>query len=123
MEINEITSKYLGKILSISKKNGIVRVVDIADKMQVNKQTVNRVLKNLREEGFIDIDNNGNINLTLKGIDTANYINECYVTINNLFETIGVSEEIASNDASKIAHNISPETYNAIKELLHRLEN
>ena len=123
MKIYESAQDYLERILMLSKKNGIVRSIDIAVDMQVTKQSVSRAMKNLREDGYINVDSNGHITLTLKGLDVANHMYERHTTITKFFKTIGVPEDIALKDACKMEHDISSETFEAIKELLHRLEN
>lgn len=123
MKIYESAQDYLERILMLSKKNGIVRSIDIAVDMQVTKQSVSRAMKNLREDGYINVDSNGHITLTLKGLDVANHMYERHTTITKFFKAIGVPEDIALKDACKMEHDISPETFEAIKELLHRLEN
>lgn len=123
MKIYESAQDYLERILMLSKKNGFVRSIDIATSMQVTKQSVSRAMKKLREDEYIDVDKNGHIILTLKGLEVANHMYERHTTITKFFITIGVPEDIALKDACKMEHDISTETFEAIKELLHRLEN
>ena len=123
MNIYESAQDYLERILMLGKTNNFVRAIDIANSMQVTKQSVSRAMKNLREDGYIDVDNNGHITLTVKGLEVANHMYERHTTITKFFITIGVPEDIALKDACKMEHDISTETFEAIKELLHRLEN
>lgn len=123
MKIYESAQDYLERILMLSKDHGHVRSIDIASEMKVTKQSVSRAMKNLREDGYINVDNNGYITLTLKGLDVANHMYERHITITKFFTMIGVPEDIALKDACKMEHDISPETFEAIKQLLTKLEN
>ena len=122
MKIYESAQDYLERILMLSKKNEFVRSIDVANSMQVTKQSVSRAMKNLREDGYIDVDDNGHITLTPKGLEVANHMYERHMTITRFFMTIGVPEDIALKDACKMEHDISAETFDAIKELLKQLE-
>jgi Mn-dependent DtxR family transcriptional regulator len=122
MNIYESAQDYLERILMLGKTNNFVRAIDIANSMQVTKQSVSRAMKNLREDGYIDVDNNGHITLTVKGLEVANHMYERHTTITKFFMTIGVTEDIALKDACKMEHDISTETFDAIKELLKQLE-
>lgn len=122
MKIYESAQDYLERILMLTKQHGQVRSIDIAVDMEVTKQSVSRAMKNLREDGYINVDSNGYITLTLKGLDVANNMYERHTTITKFLTTIGVQEDIAIKDACKMEHDISSETFNAIKELLTRLE-
>lgn len=123
MKIYESAQDYLERILILNKAHGHVRSIDIASNMGVTKQSVSRAMKNLREDGYINVDNNGYITLTLKGLDVANRMYERHTTMTKFFTTIGVPEEIALKDACKIEHDISSETFEAIKQLLDQLTN
>ncbi len=123
MKIYESAQDYLECILVLSKNHGHVRSIDIASEMKVTKQSVSRAMKNLRGDGYINVDNNGYITLTLKGLDVANRMYERHITITQFFTTIGVPQDIALKDACKMEHDISPETFEAIKQLLTKLEN
>ncbi len=122
MKIYESAQDYLERILMLSKENEFVRSIDVANSMQVTKQSVSRAMKNLREDGYIDVDDNGHITLLKKGLEVANHMYERHTTITRFFMTIGVPEDIALKDACKMEHDISAETFDAIKELLKQLE-
>ncbi len=122
IKIYESAQDYLERILMLSKKNGFVRSIDIAASMQVTKQSVSRAMKNLREDDYLDVDDNGHITLSTKGLEVASNMYERHTTITKFFMTIGVPEEIALKDACKMEHDISAETFDAIKELLKQLE-
>lgn len=122
MKIYESAQDYLERILMLNKEHGHVRSIDIASDMGVTKQSVSRAMKNLREDGYINVDNNGYITLTLKGLDVANHMYERHTTITKFFTVIGVPEDIALKDACKMEHDISSETFEAIKQLLTKLE-
>ena len=122
MKIYESAQDYLERILMLSKENEFVRAIDIANSMQVTKQSVSRAMKNLREDGYIEVDDNGHITLSTKGLEVANHMYERHTTITKFFMSIGVPEDIALKDACKMEHDISTETFEAIKELLKQLE-
>lgn len=122
MNIHESAQDYLEKILMLSKKNGQVISKDVASAMGVTKQSVSRAMKNLREDDYITIDSNGYITLTLKGLEEANHMLDRHNTITAFFKKIGVPEDLAIKDACKMEHDISEESFNAIKNLLEELD-
>ncbi|MBQ8292516.1 MAG: metal-dependent transcriptional regulator [Bacilli bacterium] len=122
MKIYESAQDYLERILMLSKKSNVVRSIDIASDMKVTKQSVSRAMKNLRVDGYINVDENGYITLTSKGLEVANHMYERHTTITKFLTTIGVPVDLALKDACKMEHDISNETFSAIKELLVKLE-
>ncbi|MBP5342337.1 metal-dependent transcriptional regulator [bacterium] len=121
MAIHESAEDYLENILILKNKNGKVKSIDIANYMNFSKPSVSRAVKNLKNDGYIEVDPSGYINLTEKGFDIAEKIYERHITLSTWFKSIGVSEDIALQDACKIEHYLSHETYDAIKKYIDRL--
>lgn len=116
MSVNESGEMYLETILILSKKLNIVRAIDIAEYMGFSKPAVSRALSKLREEKLIITDNNGFIAFTENGRNRAEKVYDRHLTLTEFFMSIGVSEAAASDDACKIEHVISDETFDAIKK-------
>ncbi len=117
MQIHESAENYLETILMIKNKKGVVRSVDIANELEFSKPSVSVAMKNLRENGYIDVDSNGYITLLDKGLEIAEKMYERHTTLSNWLINLGVPENIAVEDACRIEHIISAETFNAIKKL------
>lgn len=115
MKIHKSSEDYLERILILKKQNGKVKSIDIANSMNFSKPSISRAMKNLKENNYITIDANGEIELTDKGFEIANRIYERHVVLSSYFMRLGVSEEIAKEDACKIEHDLSNETFEAIK--------
>lgn len=121
MRIKESAENYLETILMLKNKNGYVRSIDIANELGFTKASVSVAMKSFREEGYITVDEHGTISLTQKGIEIAEKIYERHKVIAKLFISLGVSEEVAYEDACKIEHDISNESFDVIKK--HLTEN
>jgi Mn-dependent DtxR family transcriptional regulator len=117
MKIHESAENYLETILMIKNKKGAVRSIDIANELDFSKPSVSIAMKNLRENGYIDVDSNGYITLLDSGKEIAEKMYERHTTLSNWLISIGVEPEIAVEDACKIEHIISAESFNAIKKL------
>lgn len=115
MKIHESAEDYLERILILKKENGKVISIDIANSMNYSKPSISRAMKNLRENNYIIINSLGEINLTEKGEKIANRIYERHTLLTKYFMSLGVSENIARSDACKIEHDMSDETFEAIK--------
>lgn len=115
MKIYKSSEDYLERILVLKKQNGKVISIDIANSMNYSKPSISRAMKNLKENNYITINANGEIELTKKGFEIANRIYERHVVLTSYFMRLGVSEEIAKEDACKIEHDLSNETFEAIK--------
>lgn len=115
MKIHESAEDYLERILILKKEQGKVISIDIANSMNYSKPSISRAMKNLRENDYIIINANGEIDLTEKGEKIANRIYERHTLLTKYFMSLGVSEEVARNDACKIEHDMSDETFEAIK--------
>lgn len=115
MKIHESAEDYLERILILKKEKGKVISIDIANSMNYSKPSISRAMKNLLENDYITFEENGEINLTEKGLNIAQKIYERHVLLTNYFMALGVKEETARNDACKVEHDLSEETFNAIK--------
>ena len=116
MNIYESAEDYLERILQLQESKERVISLDIANSMNYSKASVSRAMKNLRENGYIVVDSSGVITLTDKGYEIASRIYERHKTIAKVLIMLGVSEENAYKDACKIEHDLSEETYVAIKK-------
>ncbi len=118
MIIKESAENYLESILVIKNQKGFVRSIDIANDLEVSKPSVSVAMKNFREEGYITVDPDGNIDLTEKGLIIARRVYERHEVISKALMALGVSEETALLDSCKIEHVISEETFSRIKDFL-----
>lgn len=106
---------YLETILVLSRKQPNVRSIDIAGELGYKKSSVSVAMKNLRENGYIEMDSDGYITLTEKGREIAEIIYERHTLITEWLIRLGVSETTAVEDACRIEHVISKETFDALK--------
>ena len=120
MKIKESAENYLESILIIKQKKGYVRSIDIANELGFTKASVSVAMKNLREDGYIDVDAGGEINLTRQGIKIAEQMYERHHVIAKALIALGVDEKIAYEDSCKIEHDISEISFDKIKEFLNR---
>ncbi len=115
MQIKESAENYLETILIINNKKGYCRSIDICNEMGFSKPSVSVYMKNLREDNYISVDNNGNITLTEKGSAIAEKIYDRHNVIAGFLMQLGTSEENAYKDSCKIEHDISEESFQLIK--------
>ena len=115
---NESAEDYLETILMLSKKLPVVRSVDIATEMDFKKSSVSVAMKNLREKGHITVTDAGYIYLTDSGKEIADMIYERHDVLTHYLMSLGVPEAIAAEDACKIEHIISKESFQAIKNFV-----
>ena len=123
MKIHESAENYLETILIIKNRKGVVRSIDIVNELEFSKPSVSVAMKNLRENGYIDIDNNGYISLLAKGMEIAETMYERHIAISNWLIAIGVNPETAVDDACKIEHVISAESFEAVKRFVTDVSN
>ncbi len=116
MNINESSENYLETILLLSKKLPVVRAVDIANELGYKKSSVSIAMKHLREKEHIVVSDSGFITLTEAGRQIAEMIYERHEILTSIFTSLGVPEEIATEDACRIEHILSQETYEALKK-------
>ena len=115
MHLQESGEMYLESILVLSKTGKPVRAIDICEYMGYSKPSVSRALGLLKEGGYVISDKNGFLTLTDEGRDVAEKIYSRHTEICAFLELLGVSHDVASEDACKIEHVISDESLNAIK--------
>lgn len=116
MKSNESAENYLETILILSQKKPVVRSVDIADELNFKKSSVSVAMKNLRTKDMIHVSPEGFITLTGDGRAVAEMIYERHQLISACLMKLGVPEKIALEDACRIEHVISPESFQALKE-------
>ncbi|CUX47224.1 Transcriptional regulator MntR [Clostridium sp. C105KSO15] len=119
MKIQESAENYLETILMLKKRNGYVRSIDIAEELDFSKPSVSVAMKNLRENGYIGIDENGHITLQEKGLEIAEKIYERHTLLSEWLIALGVTPKTALEDACRIEHVISAESFAAIKAHVH----
>lgn len=115
MKIQESAENYLETILVLTKRIGTVRSIDIVNELDFAKPSVSVYVRNLRDNGFIDIDKSGYITLTQTGLQIAESIYERHQILTRMLISLGVDPQTAENDACRIEHVISTETFLAIK--------
>ena len=115
MQIHESAENYLETILVLRNRKGSVRSIDIATELGFSKPSVSIAMKNLRENGYIAVDDSGNITLLEKGRQIAEMIYERHTLLQDWLITLGVDPKIAAEDACRIEHVISAESFQAIK--------
>ena len=116
MAVNESAENYLETILMLSQTLPVVRSVDIANELNFTKPSVSVAMKNLREKGYITVNDAGFIYLTDSGKSIADMIYERHALLSSWLISLGVDEKIATEDACKMEHVISKESFQAIKK-------
>lgn len=120
MQVNESAENYLETILMLSKTHPVVRSVDIAEELGFKKSSVSVAMKNLREKEHITVTKEGFIYLTDTGREIAEMIFERHELITGWLVSLGVNEKTASEDACRVEHVLSPESFEAIKKFLKK---
>lgn len=118
MNIHESAEDYLEAILVLKERLGMVRSIDVVHYLDYSKPSVSVAMKNLRNSGHIRVDENGHITLAPTGKKIAEMIYERHRILSQWLESLGVSRETASEDACRIEHVISEESFAAIKDHL-----
>ena len=116
MIIQEAGEMYLETILRLKQKTGAVRSVDIAREMGYSKPTVSEQMKKFRENGLIEIDEDSHINLTEAGMEIARRTLNRHIVLTEILTKIGVSDKVAENDACRLEHYMSEETFGRLKK-------
>lgn len=116
MRVYESAEDYLEAILVIGNRRGAVRSIDIANELNYSKPSVSVAMKKLRENGYIEMETDGFIHLLPSGREIAERIYERHRILSDFFVYLGVPEDVASADACKVEHDLSPETFQKIKE-------
>lgn len=115
MRLQESGEMYLETILILSKELKVVRSIDISEHMNYSKPSVSRGMRILRENKYINIDKNGYITLTKAGLELAEKIFERHQILTKALVQLGVNPEIAEEDACRMEHVISDESFAALK--------
>ncbi len=123
MSLQESGEMYLESIYMLTKSKGAVRSIDIVEYMNYSKPSVSRAVKLLKNGEFILIDEHGYITLTESGKEIAEKIVERHTLISSFLISLGVNETTASEDACKIEHVISDESFDAIKRYAEKVVN
>lgn len=118
MNVTESAENYLETILILSKRLPVVRSVDIANELGFKKSSVSIAMKNLREKEHILVDHSGFITLTPSGREIAEMVYERHLLFSNWLMRLGVNEQTALEDACKIEHVLSKESFEAIKRCI-----
>lgn len=118
MAIQESGEMYLETILVLSEKLKLVRSLDVAQEMNFSKPSVSRAIGILKNEGYVQVDEQGGLNLTTEGKKVAQKIYERHVVLTQMLVKLGVDEKTAAEDACKIEHHISDKTFKALKKHL-----
>ena len=120
MNTNESAENYLETILMLSKRLPVVRSVDISNELGFKKSSVSVAMKNLRENNHITVSDAGFINLTQSGREIAEMIYERHEFLSKWLISLGVPAETATEDACKIEHVLSKESFQAIKDFVKK---
>ena len=114
MEIQKSSEDYLETMLMMQKKHGFIRSIDVAEHVGVTKPSVSYATKRLRENGYIEMDQDGLITLTNLGMDIAANMLDRHTTLTKFLIALGIDAETAETDACKMEHDISQKTFEAI---------
>lgn len=117
---NESAENYLETILLLSKQLPVVRSVDVANELGFKKSSVSVAMKHLRENSHITVTDSGFIYLTDTGREIAEMIYERHALLSSWLTSLGVDPEVASEDACKIEHDLSKESFEAIKKFISK---
>ena len=118
---NESVENYLETILRLSEKLPVVRSVDIAEELGYKKSSISVAMKNLKNQEYITVSDRGYIQLTESGMGIARKIYERHDVISTWLVTLGVDPQVASDDACKLEHVLSDQTFNALKDQINGL--
>lgn len=120
MKIQKSAQDYLETMLMLHQSKGYIRSIDVAEQLGVTKPSVSYATKRLRQNGYITMDGDGLITLTQAGLDIAQSMYERHTVLTRILMRLGVEEEIAREDACKMEHDISQETFSALRRHLEQ---
>ena len=123
MTIQESAEMYLETIYILSRKKPDVHSIDVVDYMGFSKPSVSRAVKLLKENGYIDVDENRHLALTDAGREIAESMYERHTVLSRALVALGIDEETAVKDACRVEHVISEESFRAIKKHLSEVGN
>lgn len=115
MKIQESAENYLETILILQNRKGSVRSIDIANELSYSKPSVSIAMKNLKQEDYVTVDEDGCIILCPKGLEIAERIYERHLLLTQWLTALGVDPKVAAEDACRMEHVISVETFEALK--------
>ncbi len=122
MKIQESAENYLETILVLSQRQNYVRSIDIANELSFSKPSVSVAMKNLRQNELIIVNDEGHISLTPSGLAIAAKVYERHTVLSDMLIGLGVDASIAAEDACRIEHVISAESFNALKEFHQQMK-
>ena len=122
MQIHQSAEDYLETILMLNQRMGRVRSIDVVNELGYTKASVSIAMKKLRENGYISMAADGTITLNDSGLEVASRVYGRHKTLTRLFTLLGVSPEIAAEDACKVEHDLNEETFARIKEFVQKHE-
>ena len=122
MQILRAAEDYLEAMLMMQQRHGYIRSIDIAEHLGVTKPSVTYTTKRLRENGYLTMDADNLITLTPAGMEIARSIYDRHKTLSSFLESLGVDSDVAREDACKIEHDISEESFTAIRKLMQERE-
>ena len=123
MAIHQSAEDYLESILILQKRLGQVRSIDIVNELGYSKPSISIAMKKLRESGHVSMAEDGTLTLTESGMAIASDVYERHTAIAQLFRILGVSEETAAEDACKMEHSLSDETYRCLLAFVEKEQN
>ena len=121
MNLHESGEMYLESIFVLKNKMGAIRSIDLGEYMGYSKPSISRAVSLLKQGDFITVSKEGYIDLTEKGLTVAKKIFDRHTILTSFLLSIGVSEQTATDDACKMEHDLSDETFNALKKYLEKL--
>lgn len=120
MKIGESRENYLEMILMLQNKGIKVRSTDVAKALDFSKPSVSRAVGILKEDGYIEVQDDGELTFTREGEKLAKLVYDRHCTLRTFFESLGVDHETANDDACRVEHVISQVTFDKIKELVNK---
>ena len=121
MSLHESAEMYIETIYRLSRENAYVRSIDVAEAMGYSKPSVSRAVNLLRQGGYLLMDAHGRLTLTAEGVAVAEKVYERHTILSGLLISLGVDREIAAEDACRIEHVISDQSFEAIKLYIDKL--
>ena len=122
MKVRQSAEDYFETIYMLKQKNGSVRAIDVVNELGFSKPTVSVAMKKFRENGFVTVDESGQIELTPAGLAIAKKTFEKHTILSQMLMMLGVPEEIALEDACRMEHGLSDESFAAMKAHLEKVK-
>lgn len=123
MNLLESGEDYLEAILMLSTQQKDVHAIDVANELNFSKPSVSIALKKLKEGGYIDIDEHNHLHLTDSGMEVAQKIYERHILLTQILIELGVDSEVAAKDACKLEHDLTTQSFQAIKNYYNKVHN